>query len=583
MVTYRNPETPTGAEDPDAIAGRESADIGAWLVVDADPQVVRGTLFDSVEGVSRFIASAEVISTQGAPIADLSVAVRQVTEVIKHQTGMHVALNEDDNDSITGIAFTGYVASPLRVAVVPTGHNSLSTVLLATARATPSVVELLDASVRTEDGVLSSTMLESRLRGFQPDVVILLEGDRAQSEWASATGTFGNLLGDHSVAQLIVLATEDFQQHVIQTIGEAANLTGLDPGQYEIHEVAAALEGELVDMYQQRSAAAKRLGIDRSVTPVNRLRAGDLATRYIARRHEQSVLSVDVSAGAVLNWSTLQTGGSVARPDLDVHANIRGLFGDRFAFAQRLLPFEVSQDDLGNWVLNRAVRPRVSSVLPRDQVIESVFLSAVVSETWRDMSGVARDQIDMVIAGPGFCFDAHPALGVLAALNGVQPAPLNGIVQVFLDPDGLLWAAGAVGELSPAVAADVIENDILSPTATVVVVEGSGVEGQLAVTGKLTYEDGESVDFSVDCGSLTRLSLGEGENATLTLTTEAGFAVSGSNPGEQFRLGPDDGLHGGEVGIIIDARGRIDRGPTDDNPVNRESIRGWYSELGIEL
>ena len=584
MVTYRNTDSPSpsGLEDTSIASAREIADAGASLVVDVDGHVVRGVMFDSVEGESRFVASAQVVSTLGPPIGDLSVAVKEVVSILEGQSGTKLNVDGDAAAHLGPFALTGYPVAPLSVAIVPTGQQPLTNVLATTSRATASTVHILTDNVRTEDGVLSSTLLEVRLRGLRPDVVVLLEGDRAQSEWASAVGTFGNLIAERAIEQLIVLASEEFQQYLIQALGENANMTGLDPNQYESHEVAMALESELGELYEQRVAAASRLGVDRKLRFVSRLRSGDLATRYIARRMERSVVSVDVSAGTAINWSTMHAGGSTARPELDVHANVRSLFASNLDKIRTMLPVEMSREDLANWILNRASRPRVEAVLWRDQLIESVLLSSVVAQTWGNLDGIASDQIDLIIAGQGFCFDGDPTLGVLALLNGLQPAPLGGVVQVLLDPDGLLWAAGAIGDQAPAVAADSIEHDLLTTTATIVVVEGAGAEGQPAVSGKLTYEDGDTVEFTVAYGSLLRLPLGEGDQATLVLTCEPGFAVGGSNPGEQIQFGPDEGFDGGEVGLIVDARGRPMTEFTDDG-VARDTVRRWYADLGIKV
>ncbi len=582
MVTHRNAEATTGLEDSSIAGAREVADAGASLVVDVDAKTVRGVVFESVEGKSRFVASAQVVSTLGPPIGDVSVAVREVVSILEEQTGIKLSADSTSDSHLGPFAITGYPVTPLSVAIVPTGHQPLTQVLAATGRATASTVHVLADVVRTDDGVLSSTLLEGQLRGIRPDIVVLLEGDRAQSEWASAVGTFGTLIDDNAIDQLIVLASEEFQQYLIQTLGDRANMTGLDPNQYEAHEVAMALETELIDLYEQRVAATTRTGIDRKLKFVNRLRGGDLATRYIARRLERSIVSVDVSSGIAINWSTLHTGGSIARPDLDVHGNVRNLFGPGLDSVRSILPFDQSLEDLANWILNRASRPRVESALWTDQVIESALLSTIVRRAWSDLAGIASDQIDLIVAGAGFCFEGDPVLGVLALLNGFQPAPLGGFVQILLDPDGLLWAAGAIGEMAPAVAADAIENDLLTPAATVLVVEGGGAEGQTAVSGKLTYEDGEAVDFSVAYGSMHRLPLGDGDRATLVITCEPGFAVGGSNPGEQMQFGPDDGFQGGEVGVIIDARGRPMAEFSEDSAA-RDAVRKWYADLDIDL
>lgn len=316
MLTYRSSDAPTGLEDASITAPREMADPGAAVVLDVDSQRVRAVMIDSVEGESRFIASVEVMSTLGMPVDDLSVGVREALALLAGQTGVRIDNEADDVDAPDTITMTGFPAPPLNVAIVPAGTNPLTAVLTLTSWATPSFVHLLTDAVRTEDGLLSATLLEIRLRGLQPDIVVMLEGDRAQSEWASAAGAFGSLMSDGVIDQLIVLAADEFQQYLIQALGEDANMTGLDPSQYEAHEVAMALETELEDLYEQRVASSLRLNVGRPVKFVSRLRSGDLATRYIARRLERSVVSLDISSGTSICWSNAHSGGSIARPDL---------------------------------------------------------------------------------------------------------------------------------------------------------------------------------------------------------------------------------------------------------------------------
>ncbi|MCW0285000.1 hypothetical protein OH796_25840, partial [Klebsiella pneumoniae] len=59
-------------------------------------------------------------------------------------------------------------------------------------------------------------------------------------------------------------------------------------------------------------------------------------------------------------------------------------------------------------------------------------------------------------------------------------------------------------------------------------------------------------------------------------------AVGGSNPGEQLQFGPDDGFTGGEVGVVIDARGRpmaVMTGASSD----RDAVKKWYADLEIDI
>ncbi len=142
-----------------------------------------------------------------------------------------------------------------------------------------------------------------------------------------------------------------------------------------------------------------------------------------------------------------------------------------------------------------------------------------------------------------------------------------------------MYAAGAMGDLSPALAADVVERDLLMPLASVVVVKTSGAEGDLAVRGEIAYESGQSQPFSVPAGSVHRLDLAGDEAAVLTLNCEPGAAVGGSERGATVVLGEQSRLRGGTLGLVIDARTRVDAGAGDaQNQAAR--VSGWLNDLG---
>lgn len=125
-----------------------------------------------------------------------------------------------------------------------------------------------------------------------------------------------------------------------------------------------------------------------------------------------------------------------------------------------------------------------------------------------------------------------PALAALTLLDIFQPAPSGGIVDIILDADGLVSAAGAIGQANPAMAADIVENDLAVSTATAMIVAGAGTEGELAVRGQLRTESGETTRFTVPFGSVYRVRIDPSSTAHLSLTCEGSIrlAASSSSP-----------------------------------------------------
>lgn len=560
--------------------------LGSGLVIDIDHRSARAVLFDMVERHGRFVAAASTESTLSPPIDDPSVAIHQLLHGISEQVGKPV-LGDEAAEAASGggqfpdfVVVTGQPVSPNRLAILPAGDHPLVASLVAVSRATTTVVSVLGDQVRNEDGGLVGTRLEAELRAFQPDTVLLLAGDKTQLEWTTAVGTLKDLLAENVLNQIIVLASEQLQQQVAQMMGEDANLTGLDPGQFTVDEVASAIELELHGIYDSRVADEAAGLIPGDPVFVNRGRAADLVARFTARRREQSVVAATIDDGTLITWANPTASQIVNRLDFDVNAHAIAVMGMDTRRVTQLLPFSISLEDMYHWLLNRSLRPAVVAETRRDQLIESAVASEVLRTAWSEGEGVADTDIGLVIGGPLFARWYSPTLGVLSLLNAFQPTPSGGLVEVVLDAEGLFLAAGAVGERSPALAADAVEYDLLTPAASVIVVEGSGTEGDLAIRGEMAYEDGETVSFTVPFGSLHVVPLGDGEPATLTLTCETGFSVGGVSSGESIEFGNTRPLRGGPVGVIIDARGRPLEA-TGDPALGTTRVASWFADLGI--
>ena len=561
------------------------AALGSGLVIELDRHQARAVLFASVEGQGRFIASAVTASTALPPIDDASVGVKQAIRDIEAQTGQSlmgadgVQLPPSEDIGVNYLATTGQPAPPVRLTVLATGASPVATALVAAARRAISVVDVVGAEVRTAEGNLTAAALEQRVRDFRPDSVVLAEGDSAEAEWSTAAGTLAALVQEGMLSQIIIVAREHFQQIAAQVFGEHADLRGIDPSEFSTPEIAAALETELNTLYEGRLDARSTIASTVPARFVSLVRAGDLVTRFVARRRNISVVSVSAGDGTLVHRATAETGDTIVRSEFDLTHNARGALGlDPRAIAH-WLPFTLSTEDITHWVLNRALRPFSVAGSPRDAAIESALLTAFV----REMGGADADAaVNLIIGGRPTGGWRSPGLAVFALLNAVQPAPESGLVEVVLDVDGLLPAAGALGEQSPALAADAVELDLLRPTATVIVVTGSGSEGDLAVRGQLRHGDGEAVRFTVPYGSIHQLPLPDGQQATLTLSCEPRFNIGAHPSADEVVFGSTTPLLGSELGLIIDARGRP-LSAVSDPTLQAARVASWLEDLGFRV
>jgi hypothetical protein len=246
-------------------------------------------------------------------------------------------------------------------------------------------------------------------------------------------------------------------------------------------------------------------------------------------------------------------------PHVDLTASISGLNAREVADAAVWLPFEVTEDQLLTWVLNRSIRPWTLPESPRDKAIEQALARQIIR---RGLSEISRTQpmalsgVDLVIGGPVFARWNQPGAAALALLDSVDIVPNDGVLDLALDQDGLMAVAGTIGTVEPGLASSVFEFDTLIHLGSAVIIGGSSHEGELACRGEIHYETGEMSQFSALSGSLEVLPLRAGETATLVLRPERKYSIGGHPTGKTVTLADERKIIGGSVGVIIDARNR---------------------------
>jgi hypothetical protein len=179
----------------------------------------------------------------------------------------------------------------------------------------------------------------------------------------------------------------------------------------------------------------------------------------------------------------------------------------------------------------------------------------------------------LIVGGGGILTNA-PNYGqaALILLDALQPVGVSGLA---LDKVGLLAPLGAVAMVNPLAAAQVMEKDALLNLGTVVAPVGMGREGDIALTFKIVYDDGRSLEVEVPYGSLEVIPLPTGQTATLELRPTRRFDVGLGTRGQAGTTKVEGGL----IGIMIDARGRPL--PIADDPgAQREKMQRWLWDMG---
>jgi hypothetical protein len=198
--------------------------------------------------------------------------------------------------------------------------------------------------------------------------------------------------------------------------------------------------------------------------------------------------------------------------------------------------------------------------LPRPAPGSHLALARQVAR--RAIADLARSQplalagVDLVIGGPAFARWNQPGEAALALLDSIDLVPNNGVVDLALDPDGLMAVAGVVGTIDPNLASSIFEYDTLTHLGSAVIIGGAGNQGDVACRGEVHYDTGEMAQFSVLSGAIEVVPLKAGETATIVIRPERKFSVGGQPAGKTVTLAEERRIIGGAVGVIIDARPR---------------------------
>jgi len=126
-------------------------------------------------------------------------------------------------------------------------------------------------------------------------------------------------------------------------------------------------------------------------------------------------------------------------------------------------------------------------------------------------------------------------------------------------------------------AVHILSKECLFRIGTCVALRGRVNRKQVAMAVRLKRTDGTTIEENVSFGELKTLALGQGETASLQIIPRARFDV-GKGKGKKLEAK----VSGGELGLILDARGRPLGVPAEKNVLVkwRETLRHGQQSSG---
>jgi hypothetical protein len=577
------------------------------LALDCGSTNTQALLLDRVGSEYRLIARAQAPSTIEPPWNDVIASVRQAVGQLAEiagwpllDEGKQIITPEHQAGGVDAVVAVLSASEPLRVVL----GGVMSDVSLASARRALAtcytVVEgVISLDRRDGDRHAVNDDFEGQVqlvRELMPDALVLVGGvnggaSRPVLQSARALALACGTLRQTGCPPILYAGNDELRSEVAEIVGGDAELRSVDNVRPTLQlENPAPLQAEIEELYRNRKM--ERLpGFSTlaSWSPVQVLPAAKAfaySVQYLAQLYGINVLGVDIGGASSTAAAVVEEQLDLAvRSDLGLSYNAARLLEQvPVESITRWLPFEMDAIELANTLQNKALRyrtvPQTRQELLLEQAVAREMLSLTVAHLrprWSQGAppfyGDLMPKFHLIVGGGGVLAHA-PNYGQVALilLDALQPVGVSGLA---VDQIRLMAPLGAVAMVNPAVASQVMERDALLNLGTVVAPVGTAREGDIALTFKIEYEDGRSLEVEVPYGSLEVIPLPAGQTADLELRPTRRFDVGLGTKGQAGTTK----VEGGVIGIIIDARGR----PlpiAEDAGEQREKMQRWLWDMG---
>jgi hypothetical protein len=573
------------------------------LAVDIGGANTRAVLFDIVEGEYRFVAASSSPSTAEAPVKDVSEGVRNAMASLQTVTGRAlldgerrlITPSQPDGSGVDVFVSTISAGPALKTVIV----GLLSDVSVESARhlAETTYSRVID-SVGINDHRKQDQQID-RLMRLQPDIVIITGGtdggaSRSIHKMLEPVGLAGYLLMPEKRPAVLFAGNQKLDNEVKELLG------GVTSALHFSANVRPSLDTEDLEP-AARELAELYVGVrKRQLKGVDIVEAWSgghiLPTAYAEGRMLRflgqvyggargGILGVDIGASAAVIAAGFQEKTTLGvYPHFGLGENLPALL--QYTTLEDILrwsPLDVSTGVLRDYLFQKSLYPSTIAVTKEDQLLAQAVtrqaLYLAMQTARRDFPHSARPPkagllpfFEPILAGGGALGDAPTsAQGLLLLLDAIQPV---GVSTIILDRSNLLPVLGAASVRNSILPVQVLESGAFQSLGTVVSVVAAASPGALIARVRLTYENGSEARADVKYGNLEVLPLSTGQSAKLSIQPQFGVNV-GFGSGRAGTLT----VSGGEMGVVIDGRGRPLVLP-EDGGHRREMIKKWQWTLG---
>jgi hypothetical protein len=554
----------------------------SYLIVDVDSRTTKAILVEKAANNYRLEGVSETATTMDAPHLDVTVGVKTALAGLESSTGRKI-LEGDQPSPAHSFLVTSSTGGGLHMVVG--GVTNIISGESAQRAALGAGGLLMDRF--SKDDARSHFERIARLRSIKPDIMLM------------AGGTDGG-----AVTQVLEMAELVKTADVKPRFGGDYPLPFIYAGNVEIRDQVKKILGD--DHYATKMVENVRPVISEENLGPAREGIYDAYIKHVMVHSpgynellswtEEPLLPTQAAVGRLLyayaearavNLIGVDVGGETT----DVYSVFNGVFnrslnaniGITYGVLNiaretglgnivRWLPPEMNEREirniLGNMMLHeyetfspiqRTIQAAVTREamrlgLEKHKEIASRLKGTIVERTLGDIFDQVMEKtiIDLfdtqVIVGKGRVFRDQTALeSAMILIDSLEPM---GVTEIMVDRSSIIPHLGSLMGVNRDAALEVLVEESLNSLATCAAPMGTAGEGEEAVTVRLTV-DGSEVVESVKLGEIRIVPLGKGEVAKATFTPHRRLDL-GTGRGKQVKKQ----VSGGEVGLILDARGR---------------------------
>lgn len=574
----------------------------AWILADCGSTTTKLVRVERRDGRWRLAAAAEAPTTVEKPRADVMIGLREALAALEETEDAAAA----PDAGALGLLAASSAGGGLQLLVMGLVRSMTAESARRAALGAGAIVT--DVVAWNEGGPRHRRI--DRIRSLRPDIVLLggaVDGGAVEqvvglAEMLAAAGLRPRH-GDDGRLPVIYAGNRDARDAVRTALGDRVDLSCVEnirpslesenpgPARRRIHEVfmrhvMARAPGypDLLEM-----AAAPVLPTPAAVGEAVRLIAADAGC---------PVLAVDVG-GATTDVFTVADGDlrrSVSA-NLGVSYSAANVLAEAGADAVgRWLAHPAEPGDIANRLRNKSVRPTTLPHRPEDLELEQAVAREAIrlaiehhGEALAGLSGGKRDEalhhlletqdepqpqlfLPGLVVGAGGVLAKAPRRTDAAAilLDAVQPAPL---ARLAVDAAGALPHLGVLAAVDPAAAMELLPEVLLQLGTCLAPWSASRRAGAAAAIIEVDHPRRGELEFELRRGDLIRIPLATGRVARITVRPRRGWDC-GRGSGRTFTAE----AAGGEVGLILDGRGRPFL-PAADPRTRLRRLAGWREAL----